>query len=130
MNEWIDFSVFAIQAIVLWIALPRHAARFTRPMLFDRNPQWAAANPELVTKLERGGWWFKALQAWAIFTVLVLLLIRLELQPGFLTPSSLNTPGWEVLMKTSNALMALGFVLFGLGMWRNLRWLKRNVPLT
>lgn len=119
MSEWIDFSVFAIQAIVLWIALPRHAARFTRPMLFDRNPQWAAANPELVAKLEHGGWWFKALQAWAIVTVIVLLMVRL----------GKNTPGWEVLMTTSNALMAMGFVLFGLGIWRNLRWLKRNVPL-
>ena len=129
MNEWIDFAVYSVQAIIMWIAVPRHAARFTRPMLFDRNPEWAAANPELVDRLARGGWWRQALHTWAIITVLVLLMFRLGLQPDWFTPGYMRTPGWEVLMTTNNLLMTLGTVLFGLGMWRNIRWLKRNVPL-
>jgi hypothetical protein len=98
-------------------------------MLFHRNPAWSAANPELVAKLERGGLWFNALQAWGIISVAVLLVFRLGMQPAVLFPESLRTPGWEVLMSTSNMLMFLGMVVFVAGAWRNARWLKRNVPL-
>lgn len=129
MSEWIDFFVFATQAVILWVAMPRHSARFVRPMLFDRNPAWAAAHPDIVASLERGDWWFKSVQAWGIFSVLVLLTFRLGLQPDFLSPETMRTPSWEVLMTTSNVLMAFGFLLFGLGMVRGYRWLKRNVPL-
>ncbi len=48
MNEWIDCVVFCLQAAAMWIALPRWCARFTRPMLMDRNPEWTEANPDIV----------------------------------------------------------------------------------
>jgi len=130
MSEWIDYFVYSTQAILLCIALPRWGARFTRPMLNDRNPQWTAANPEIVSRLENGGWWMKTIQAWGIVCVVVLLVFRLDLQPRVLSPQSLDTPSWEVLMTTSNFLLAVGLVLFFYGLWSSWRWVKRLVPLT
>jgi hypothetical protein len=129
MSEWIDFLVYATQALMLYIALPRWGRRFTRPMLTDRNPQWTAANPEIVAQLENGGWWMKAITTWGIITVLVLLAFRLDLQPQVLTPASLDTPSWEVLMSTSNLLLAVGLVIFFYGLVSSYRWVKRLVPL-
>ena len=129
MSEWIDFVVYATQAILLCIALPRWGARFTRPMLNDRNAEWTAANPEIVARLENGGWWMKTITAWGILTVLVLLTFRLELQPRVLLPESLDTPSWEVLMTTNNLLLAVGLVIFFYGLVSGYRWVKRLVPL-
>ena len=98
-------------------------------MLTDRNPEWTAANPEVVARLENGGWWMKTITAWGIVTVLVLLAFRLDLQPRVLSPQSLDTPSWEVLMTTSNLLLAVGLVLFFYGLVSGYRWVKRLVPL-
>lgn len=129
MNEWIDFVVFATQAVMLWIVMPRWGARFTRAMVFDRNPEWAAANPMAVASLVQGGIWMTVIQAWGLVSVTVLLLFRLDLQPSFLSPVALETPGWEVLMTTSNLLMMAGFIMVGFAVVRYLRWLKHHVPL-
>jgi hypothetical protein len=129
MSEWIDFCAYATQAILLCITLPRWGSRFTRPMLNDRNPEWTAANPGIVARLENGGWWMKTIQAWGIITVLVLLAFRLDLQPRVLSSQSLDTPSWEVLMTTSNLLLAVGLVLFFYGLVSGYRWVKRLVPL-
>ena len=129
MSEWIDFCVYATLPVIVCIALPRWGARFTRPMLNDRNPQWTAANPEVVARLESGGWWMKIIQAWGIISVLVLLAFRLDLQPRVLSPQSLGTPSWEVLMTTSNLLLAVGLVILCYGGVSSYRWVKRLVPL-
>lgn len=130
MSEWIDFVVYATLPVIVCIALPRWGARFTRPMLNDRNPEWTAANPEIVGRLEDGGWWMKTIQAWGIISVLVLLAFRLDLQPRALSPQSLDTPSWEVLMTTSNLLLAVGLVILCYGGVSSYRWVKRLVPLT
>jgi len=129
MSEWVDFCVYSIQALLLWIALPRWCARFTRPALLGRNPEWVAANGHTVELLERGGWWMKAIHGWGIVSVLALLACRLDRLP--LPPATrLHTPPWERLMTTNNLLMAFGLLLFGYGVWSFLRWMKRDVPLT
>jgi hypothetical protein len=130
MNEWIDCLVFSLQAAAMWIALPRWCSRFTRPMLMDRNPEWTLANPDTVAQLEHGGWWMKAVQAWGLLTILMLIAFRLGLQPPALSPQSLRTPLWEVLMTVGNLMTAGGLLLFGYGIVAYLRWQKRYVPLT
>ena len=129
MSEWVDLCVYTIQALLLWIAMPRWLARFTRPSVVDRNPEWAAANEDTILLLERGGWWRKAIQAWGILSVLVLLACRVDRLPLSLVTRQ-HTAGWEVLMTTSNLLLLVGFVLFGYGIFLFMRWLKSNVPLS
>ncbi len=46
MSEWIDFVIYAAQAIVLWIYMPRWSARMTLPMMRDRNADWVDAHPD------------------------------------------------------------------------------------
>jgi hypothetical protein len=129
MSEWVDFCVYTVQALLLWIAAPRWLARFARPSVVDRNPEWAAANEHTILLLERGGWWRKAIQAWGVLSVLMLLLCRIDRMPlPFLTPQ--HKPSWELLMTTSNLLLMAGFVLFGYGIFLYMRWLKSNVPLS
>lgn len=129
MSEWVDFCVYTVQALLLWIAVPRWLARFTRPSVIDRNPAWAAANEPTILLLENGGWWRKAIQTWGILSVLVLLACRIKRMP-LPTAMSQRTPGWEILMTTSNLLLTAGFVLFGYGIFLFMRWLKNNVPLS
>jgi hypothetical protein len=129
MSEWVDFCIYSVQALLLWIAMPRWGSRFTRPMLADRNPEWAAANEYTIAQLEHGGWWKKAMQGWAIVSVLVLMACRIDRLP-MPAVTRRHTPSWEVLMTTSNLMMMVGFLLFGYGVWSFLRWLKRNVPMT
>jgi hypothetical protein len=129
MSEWIDFCVYTVQALLLWIAMPRWLARFTRPSVIDRNPEWAAANEHTILLLERGGWWRKAIQTWGILSIFVLLLCRIDRMPLPIFTRQ-HTPSWEVLMTTSNLLLMAGFVLFGYGVFLFMRWLKSNVPLS
>lgn len=129
MNEWVDCLVYATQAVMLWNVMPRWIARFTRPMLMDRNPEWAEANPDTIEQFERGNLWTRSIQAWGVLTVLALSAIQLGIQPSFVTPQVLRTPRWEVLMTTSNVMMLGGLLLFGYGVLSFFRWQKREIPL-
>ncbi len=127
MNEWIDFAVYSTQLIVCLLVTARWAAHFKGAVVHDRNPEWAAAHPQVVAGLERGSAWNLAIQAWAVLSVLVLLAYRLDLQPAALkTP---DVPGWRTLMATAYLLLTVGFVLFGLGAVKFTSWLKGKVPL-
>lgn len=129
MNEWFDFLAYAAQAAMLWLVMPRWLARYTRPMLMDRNPEWVAANPGVVAELEHGNWWTRTIRFWGLLSLSMLLLFRTGLQPAFLSPQALHLPLWQVLMTASNLLMAGGFLLFGYGVLSFLRWQKREIPL-
>jgi multisubunit Na+/H+ antiporter MnhB subunit len=129
MSEWIDCFLYVIQAALLWIGVPRQGRQLARPMLTDRNPEWAAAHPDEIARVERS-WWLMILPAWGLGSVLLLLAVQLGLLPPYITPGTQETPAWEVLHATSNMLLLFGMVLFGVGAWRTLRWIKRNVPLT
>lgn len=127
MNEWIDFAVYATQLIVCLLVVARWSAHFKGAVVADRNPEWAAAHPQVIASLERGSVLNILLQAWAVFSVLVLLLYRLDLQPESL--KSPGVPGWRVLLATAYLLLSIGFVLFGMGAVMFARWLKGTVPL-
>lgn len=118
MSEWIDFLVYATQAVLLCIAVPRWFVRFTRPALMDRNPEWVAANPAAVARLENGGWWMKSIQAWGVISVVALLVHRLYFHSS-----------WEVLMTTDNFLVIVGVLILSYGLLTGYRWIKRIVPL-
>lgn len=113
MSEWVDFGLYALQAVLLWIVLPAWGARFLRPL--------AAAVPA-----RGGGAWIPALRAWGILSVLLLLACRLDRAPPPLSAAALRKPGWEALLMTSNLLLALGLAFAGYGALRLVRWLKQG----
>jgi hypothetical protein len=127
MNEWIDFAVYAIQLIVCLGMTTRCAAHFKAAVVADRNAEWAAAHPQVIAGLERSRALNLLIQAWVLFSVLVLLAYRLGLEPAAL--GSPGVPGWRTLLATAYLLLGIGFVLFGLGAAIFTRWLKLNVPL-
>src|SRR5512139_3182912 len=118
MSEWVDFGLYALQAVLLWIALPRWGARFLRPLLDDDSGRMPT----------RGGW-VKPLQAWGLLSVLVLLAYRLDRVPAPLSAAGLHRSGWEALLMTSNLLLALGLAMAGLGAWSFIRGLKAPIPV-
>jgi hypothetical protein len=127
MNEWIDFAVYATQLIVCLLVTARCGAQFKSAVVVDRNAHWAAAHPQTIADLQRGGAWNLIVQAWAVVSVLILLAWRLDLQPAAL--KSPGVPGWRTLLATAYLLLSIGFVLFGLGAVIFTRWLKESVPL-
>lgn len=127
MNEWVDFAVYAIQLIVCLLVTSRWAAQFKGAVVRDRNPDWAAAHPQIISSLERFSGLNLLVQAWTVFSVLVLLAWRLDLQPA-----ALKTPGepqWRGLLATAYLLLSIGFMLLGWGAIAFTRWLKSEVPL-
>ncbi|HET7811332.1 MAG TPA: hypothetical protein VFL16_12220 [Steroidobacteraceae bacterium] len=127
MSEWIDFAVYATQLIVCVLVTARWAAQFKSAVVADRNPEWARAHPQVLSGLERFSGLNLLIQAWAIFSVLVLLAWRLDLEPTVLkTP---GMPGWRSLLATAYLLLGIGFVLLGLGAIVFTRWLRSEVPL-
>jgi hypothetical protein len=127
MSEWIDFSVYAAQLIVCLSFASRWAAQFKDAVVVDRNPEWSAANPQVVANLVRRNAWSQAIQAWTALGVLALLVCRLDLQPVAL--ESPGVPGWRTLMATAYLFLGVGFLLFGAGAVMFTRRLKRSVPL-
>ena len=128
MNEWFDVIAYSIQAVMLWVAMPRWLGRFVRPMLTDRNPDWVASNPDIIGQFERGSWWYRALRTWGLLTVFMLVMFRLELQPASLATLIARQPLWQVLMTTSNLMLAAGLLLSGYGVVSFLRWQNREIP--
>ena len=55
MSEWVDFGLYSLQAVLLWIVVPHRGARILRPLQL------------------RGAAWVKVLQAWGLLSVLALL---------------------------------------------------------
>jgi hypothetical protein len=128
MSEWIDFAVYAAQAIVLWMVMPRWGARMALPMMRDRNAAWVDAHPDALAHAAPGAWFLKACYAWGALTVLVLLTTRLGLLPQDFLPHRAGNTGWQVLMSTNNILLCLGFIGYFSGAAVFMRWLKSTVP--
>lgn len=101
MNEWVDFGLYSLQAVLLWIAMPGWGARFLRPVLAEQSDARAG-----------GGGWMQALRAWGVLSVLVLLAARLR------------GAGWQSLLIASNAMLGLGILWASVGarsLWRRLK---------
>ena len=111
MSEWVDFSLYALQAMLLWIALPAWGARCLRPLA------------------SRGGAWLRGLQAWGVCSVLALLAYRLDAVPPPLSAHSLHRSGWEALLMTSNLMLTLGLAGAAGVAWRFVRWMKNQAAL-
>jgi hypothetical protein len=116
MSEWVDFGLYSLQAVLLWIVLPAWGARLLRPLATEGG----------VTPGRPGDAWIKGLRAWGILSVLVLLAYRLDKIPPPLSAASLHRTGFEALLMTSNLLLALGLLFSAVGAWRFVQWLKEN----
>jgi hypothetical protein len=127
MNEWIDFAVYATQLIVCLLVSARWVAHFKSAVVFDRNAEWASAHPQVLSGLRNFSGLNLLVQAWAVFSVLVLLAWRLDLQPEGL--KTVGMPEWRNLLATAYLLLGIGFVLLGLGAVIFTRWLRAEVPL-
>ncbi len=128
MSEWIDFVIYAAQAIVLWIYVPRWSARMALPMMRDRNADWVDAHPDALAGVTPGAWFLKCCYAWCAITLLVLLATRLGLHPERFLPHPAGNTGWKVLMSTNNTLLSVGLLGYLGGAAIFMRWLRRAVP--
>jgi hypothetical protein len=124
MSEWIDFLVYASQLLLFWIFLPRQGRSFTLPMIADRNPSWAAAHPQIVTRLERSRWFLNTYYAYAAASVAALLLLTL----GIVSLRA-GAPKWEVLKDVHGTLMMVGMLGWFAALLAWTRWLAKYVPL-
>lgn len=125
MTEWIDFSIYVVQATLFWVFLPRQGRQFGAPMIADRNPAWLAANPGMVAYLKNNTGFLKIWYAWATVSIGALVAVLFGWRP--FGPST--APSWEILKDTHTLFMVLGMVgwFASAGLW--FRWLARNVPL-
>ncbi|MFO1503725.1 MAG: hypothetical protein U1F39_07890 [Steroidobacteraceae bacterium] len=120
MSEWVDFCLYSLQAVLLWIALPRCGSRFLRPA-FERASATDGAPPG---RHATGGAWMPALQVWGVLSLMALLACRLGRVPPPLSADRLHLVGWEALLKTSNVMLVLGALPSILGARALLRRLK------
>ncbi len=124
MTEWIDFTIYALQAALFWVFLPRQGRQFGAPMIADRNPAWLAANPGMVAYLKNSTGFLQVWYVWATVSIAVLLAVRLGWRPF-----DGSAPSWEVLKNWHGLLMIMGMLgwFVSAGLW--FRWLACNVPL-
>ena len=52
MTEWIDFVVYAVQVLLVWVFLPRQGRQFTLPTIADRNPDWLAGHRDVAARID------------------------------------------------------------------------------
>jgi hypothetical protein len=128
MSAWIDFAIYAVQIVLIFVLLAPGSARFTVPAIVDRDPAWPAAHADVMQSLARSRWFVTLCYAWALFSIGVLVAVRVGVEvPVF--SAARAAPAWEVLRAWHAALTVVG----GLGyfacflIW--LRWLHANVPL-
>ncbi|MBK9252314.1 MAG: hypothetical protein IPM70_10675 [Proteobacteria bacterium] len=116
MSAWVDFGLYSLQAVLLWIVVPAWAARALRPLVTDNTP----------ATTHRGAGWVRLLQAWGALSVLLLLAYRLDAIPPPLSASALHKHDWEVQLMTSNLMLALGLLFAAYGLWRFVQWMKES----
>ena len=61
MSEWVDFGLYSLQAVMLWIALPAWGARLLQPLVPGSG----------ATLRQPGDGWIKALRAMGIDPLLL-----------------------------------------------------------
>jgi len=119
MSEWVDFGLYSLQAVLLWVVLPAWGARLLRPLATE-----GGATPH-----QPGDAWIKGLRAWGVLSVLALLAYRLDKVPPPLSAGSLHRTGFEALLMTSNLLLALGLLFAAVGIRQFVLWLKQNAAV-
>jgi len=116
VSAWVDFGLYSLQAALLWMLLPAWAVRVLHPA--STGPAHSSRANGLV----------RLLQAWGAMTLLALLAYRLGKVPPPLSATSLQRSDEEVLLMTSNLLLAIGLLVAGFGLWRFTRWLRETAP--
>jgi hypothetical protein len=125
MSEWIDFFIYAASSSVLWIMLPWATRDMAMPVMMARNPEWVAANPQIVQRIGSSRWFTNTSVVWGFVSVGVLLLARLDMTPQVIGKHPLL---WQQLNNVYNLLFLVGAVFFGItGFIRHLRF-KKMVP--
>jgi hypothetical protein len=127
MSEWIDFLVYGVQIVLIWLFLPRHSSQCTVPAIVDRDPDWPAAHPAAMRAIEQSRWFLNVFYAFTALCIGVLLAARLERLPEALAPA--GTPSWETLRRAHGVLMVIGLLGYFACFFVWLRWLAANVPL-
>jgi hypothetical protein len=125
MTEWIDFTIYAVQAVLFGVFLPRQSRQFGAPMIADRNPDWLAKNPGVAAYLRDNTTFLKVWYAWAAASIGMLLAVRLGWQPF----GGRDDPSWEILKDWHSLFMILGMIGWGASAAIWFRWLSRHVPL-
>ena len=128
MSEWIDFAIYALQFVLIFVLLAPGSVHFTWPAIVDRDPAWPAAHPGVMQALARSRWFVNTCYAWAAFSIALLLALRLGAHvPVF--SAAREAPEWEVLRAWHGALMVTGMLGYFACFLIWLRWLRVNVPL-
>ena len=128
MSEWIDFAIYALQILLIFVLLAPGSVHFTGPAIVDRDPAWPAAHPAVMQALARSRWFVNICYAWAAFSIALLLALRLGAHvPPF--SAGHEAPEWEVLRAWHSALMVTGMLSYFACFLIWLRWLRVNVPL-
>jgi hypothetical protein len=129
MTEWFDVLVYAAFMVALWIVMPTVSARFTRAMIEDRNPEWAAAHPEVIDRLTRSRWYLRGSYSLGVLGIAALVAAQTDAWPAALSAPAFEPEHWRVLsvVNTGSVILWLvyaagGGALFG-------RWLATHVPL-
>ncbi len=128
MSEWIDFALYALQIVLLWVLLPRQSTHFTLPMIVDRNAEWPAKHPAVMQHLLRSRWFLNTFYVYAALSIAVLLALRLGFQVPVFSRTT-ETPSWEALKDAHGTLMILGLIMYFAGFFAWSRWLSVHVPL-
>jgi hypothetical protein len=126
MSEWVDFAVYGILIVLVFVLLPRHGRGFARLMIEDRNPEWLGRNRDVVARLERSRWFLNACYAWAAASLSLLLGVMLDLIDS---PFGVAAPKWEVLKDLNGMVVIVGTLGWGLCTLLWFRWLGAHVPL-
>jgi hypothetical protein len=128
MSEWIDFGLYTLQIVLLWVLLPRKGAQFTAAMIVDRDADWPAKHPDVMQSLLRSRWVLNTFYVYAALSIAVLSALRLGVQvPAF--SRAADAPSWEVLKDTHGTLMILGLIMYFASFAAWTRWLSVHVPL-
>jgi hypothetical protein len=128
MSEWIDFAIYALQIVLIFVLLAPGSVHFTGPAIVDRDPAWPAAHPAVMQALARSRWFVNTCYAWAAFSIALLLALRLGAHVPALSAAR-EAPEWEVLRAWHSALMVIGMLGYFACFLIWLRWLRVNVPL-
>ena len=126
MTEWIDFVVYAVQVLLVWVFLPRQGRQFTLPTIADRNPDWLASHRDVAARLESSRVGENACYVWAAVTLATLLAVALDLVS---TPFGTRGPKWEVLKDLHGMFLIVGVLLCGAWTLLWWRWVGTHVPL-
>jgi hypothetical protein len=129
MTDWIDFAVYATFLVAIFFVQPAMQRRLIVPLLFDRNPEWAAAHPEIVRHIAGIRWRLWVCYAMGAISLGVVLTYQLGLWSA--PPSRAGTvpPKWMILWLLSMAAMTTALIVTGAIGLQGWIALKRLVPI-